>query len=57
MDPPKGAKPNECKYIYKKKTYVDGIVTICKARLVTKGFRQIQGVDCNETFSPVEMLL
>ena len=27
-----------------------------KARLVTKGFRQVQVVDYDETLSPVEML-
>ena len=35
---------------------MDGNVQIHKARLVTKGFRQVQGIDYNETLSPVVML-
>ena len=46
----------ENKWIFKKKTYIDGIVTICKARFVAKGFRQVQGVEYDETFSPIAML-
>ena len=38
------------------KTDADGNVTIYKDRLVVKGFRLVQGVDYDETFSPVAML-
>jgi hypothetical protein len=56
VDLPNGARPIECKWIFKKKTDMDGNVQIHKARLVAKGFRQVQGIDYNETFSPVAML-
>src|SRR4051812_38107935 len=56
VDLPNGARTIECKWIFKKKTDIDGNVQIHKARLVAKGFRQVQGIDYNETFSPVAML-
>src|SRR6266542_4157855 len=51
-----GVKAIECKWIFKRKIDLDGNVRIHKARLVAKGFRQIHGVDYDETFSPVTML-
>ena len=46
----------ENKWIFKRKTDDDGSVTIYKAQIVAKGFRQVQGVDYDEIFSLVSML-
>jgi hypothetical protein len=56
VDTPSDCKAVENKWIFKKKTDADGNVTVYKVWLIAKDFRQIQGVDYDETFSPVAML-
>ncbi|KAK8593425.1 hypothetical protein V6N12_045507 [Hibiscus sabdariffa] len=55
VEPPEGIKPIGCKWVFKKKTNMDGNVQTYKGRLVAKGYRQIHGIDYDETFSPVDM--
>src|SRR3954466_4660431 len=56
MDLPDDQQAKENKWILKRKTDTDSSVTIYKARIVAKGFRQVQGVDYDESFSLVSML-
>ncbi|GJU94481.1 retrotransposon protein, putative, ty1-copia subclass [Tanacetum coccineum] len=50
---PPNAKTVGHKWLYKKKTDMDGVVHTFKSRLVVKGFTQTYEVDYEETFSPV----
>ena len=56
IDLPEDQWAIENKWIFKRKTYADSSVTIYKAQIVAKGFRQVQVVDHDEIFSLVSML-
>ncbi|GJU17829.1 retrovirus-related pol polyprotein from transposon TNT 1-94 [Tanacetum coccineum] len=53
VDLPPNCKTIGSKWIFKKKTDMDGNVHIYKARLVAKSYTQTYMVDYEETFSPV----
>ena len=50
---PVNKRITSCKWIYKLKLKVDGLVDHFKAHLVAKGFNQTYGIDYFETFCPV----
>ena len=53
---PNDRRAIEIKWIFKRNTDADSSVTIYKARIVARGFRQVQGVDYDESISLVSML-
>src|SRR3989337_1300496 len=56
VDLPDDRQAIENKWIFERKTDTDSSVAIYKARIVKKGFRQVQDVDYNEIFALVSML-
>jgi hypothetical protein len=56
VDLPPHVKPIGCRWVYKVKHHVDGTVEQYKARLVGKGYNQIEGLDYFDTFSTAAKL-
>ena len=56
VDQPESVRPSCCKWVFKKKTDMDGNVQTYKSWLVAKGYSQIPGRDYDETFALVAMV-
>ena len=56
VDLPPNVHPIGCKWIYKKKRNSEVLVEVYKARLMAKGYSQREGIDYEETFSPVAVI-
>ena len=48
---PKGRKPITCRWVYDIKRDAEGKITLFKARLVVHGYKQVEGIDFQKTFS------
>ena len=52
MDLPQGKEDIGVKWVYKRKSNIEGKIERHKARLVVKGYKQHQGTNYEETFAP-----
>ena len=53
VDPPSGCRPIGLQWVYKVKRDEHGAIVKHKARLVTQGFIQCEGIDFEEVFASV----
>ena len=56
VDLPPGCKPLSSKWVFKRKRKLDGSIDKYKARLVIKGYKQIEGLDYFDTYSSTTRL-